>query len=179
VATGYVPILILAAVAGLFAVLSIGASALLRPSRPMAAKTAPYESGITPFRLPAGERFHVKFYVVAMLFIIFDIETIFLFPWAVAYRSLGLFGLIEMVVFIGLVFVAYLFVWQKGGLEWEGPEARARLPRFAWAGGLPSSVERGPGETTVVEPVPVGSATAPAGATALPAMPDAASGGEA
>src|SRR5205823_4946344 len=96
--------------------------------------------------LPATERFPVKFYVLAMLFIIFDIETIFLFPWAVAYRSLGLFGLGEMIVFIGLVFVAYLFVWQKGGLEWEGPERRAVPERFPWAGGMPASVERSPGE---------------------------------
>ena len=121
-ATGYVPILILAAVAALFAVLSIVASALLRPKRPMAAKTAPYESGITPVRLPAGERFHVKFYVVAMLFIIFDIETIFLFPWAVSFRSLGLFGLIEMTVFIGLVFVGYVYIWRKGGFDWGAGE---------------------------------------------------------
>ena len=121
-ATGYVPILILAAVAGLFAVLSIVASALLRPKRPMAAKTAPYESGITPVRLPAGERFHVKFYVVAMLFIIFDIETIFLFPWAVSFRSLGQFGLIEMTVFIGLVFVGYVYIWRKGGFDWGAGE---------------------------------------------------------
>jgi NADH-quinone oxidoreductase subunit A len=60
----------------------------------------------------------VKFYVIAMLFIIFDIETIFLFPWAVAFRQLGLFGLVEMVIFIGLLFVAYVYVWKRGGLEW-------------------------------------------------------------
>ena len=70
-------------------------------------------------RLPGGERFSVKFYVVAMLFIIFDIETIFLFPWAVTFRQLGLFGLIEMAVFIGLVFVAYVYIWKKGGLDWS------------------------------------------------------------
>jgi len=169
VATGYVPILILAAVAALFAVLSIVASALLRPKRPMAAKTAPYESGITPVRLPAGERFHVKFYVVAMLFIIFDIETIFLFPWAVAYRSLGLFGLVEMIVFIGLVFVAYLFVWQKGGLEWEGPDQRPSIERFPWAGRLPSSVEWGPGEIEAAETVGVGSGGAAAAPASAPA----------
>jgi NADH-quinone oxidoreductase subunit A len=151
VSTGYIPIVILAVVAGVFAVLSIMASAALRPKRPMAEKASPYESGITPIRLPASERFPVKFYVVAMLFIIFDIETIFLFPWAVAYRSLGLFGLVEMIVFIGLLFVAYLFVWQKGGLEWEGPERRPTADRFAWAGTLPPDVEHGPGE--VREPV--------------------------
>ena len=70
-------------------------------------------------RLPSGEKFSVKFYVIAMLFIIFDIETIFLFPWAVSFRRLGLFGLIEMAIFIGLVFVAYVYVWRKGGLDWS------------------------------------------------------------
>ncbi len=119
--TGYVPIVILAVLAGAFAVLSIAVSAVLRPKRPNPAKLSPYECGIEPIRLPQSERFPVKFYVVAMLFIIFDIETIFLFPWAVAFRRLGLFGLVEMIVFIGLVFVAYLYIWQKGGLEWEGP----------------------------------------------------------
>jgi hypothetical protein len=89
----------------------------------------------------------VKFYVVAMLFIVFDIETIFLFPWAVAFRGLGVFGLVEMVVFIGLVFVAYLYVWQKGGLEWDAPRrvARVSVPGVT-AGRLPPWVEHGPGE---------------------------------
>jgi NADH-quinone oxidoreductase subunit A len=115
----YLPILILLVVAGAFAVLSLMASALVRPKRPTPAKLAPYECGIEPERIPKGERFPVRFYVVAMLFIIFDIETIFLFPWAVTFRQLGLFGLVEMAVFIGLVFVAYVYVWQKDGLEWE------------------------------------------------------------
>jgi NADH-quinone oxidoreductase subunit A len=123
VTNGYVAVLLFAAVAAAFAVLSLAASAVLRPRRPTPAKLSPYECGITPERLPSSERFPVKFYVVAMLFIIFDVETIFLYPWAVALRSLGLFGLVEMVVFIGLVFVAYVFVFQKGGLEWEGPSA--------------------------------------------------------
>jgi NADH-quinone oxidoreductase subunit A len=120
----YLPIVILAALALLFAVLSLLVSSLLRPRRPTAAKLAPYECGIEPERLPKGERFSVKFYVVAMLFIIFDIETIFLFPWAVGFRQLGLFGLVEMAVFIGLVFVAYVYVWQKGGLDWERDDRR-------------------------------------------------------
>ncbi len=122
----YLPILILAALALLFAVLSLGVSSLLRPNRPTPAKLAPYECGIEPERLPKGERFSVKFYVVAMLFIIFDIETIFLFPWAVGFRRLGLFGLVEMAVFIALVFVAYVYIWQKGGLDWERDERRRR-----------------------------------------------------
>jgi NADH-quinone oxidoreductase subunit A len=149
--TGYVPILVLALLVGAFAVLSLVASALLRPRKYVSAKVAPYESGIEPVRLPKSERFPVKFYVVAMLFIIFDIETIFLFPWAVAFRQLGLFGLVEMVVFIGLVFVAYLYIWQKGGLEWEGPQERR--PSVAEVGGLPAWVERGPGDRPARAPV--------------------------
>jgi NADH-quinone oxidoreductase subunit A len=148
---GFVPIVILGLLIGAFAVLSLGASALLRPSRPNRAKFAPYESGIEPIRLPKSTRFPIKFYVVAMLFIVFDIETIFLYPWAVAFRSLGLFGLVEMLVFIGLVFVAFVYVWQKGGLEWEGPQ---RAPAGTTALGyepLPPVVERGPGERPLVE----------------------------
>jgi NADH-quinone oxidoreductase subunit A len=123
----YLPIVILAALAFVFAVLSLAASALLRPSRPTPAKLAPYECGIEPERLPKGERFSVKFYVSAMLFIIFDIETIFLFPWAVGFRALGLFGLVEMAVFIGLVLVAYVYIWKRGGLDWEQAERRQVL----------------------------------------------------
>ena len=114
----YLPIVVMAALATLFAVGSLTASALLRPNRPNPVKLSAYECGNDPVRLPRGERFSVKFYLVAMLFIIFDIEAIFLFPWAVKFRSLGIFGLGEMAVFIGLVFVAYVYVWRKGGFEW-------------------------------------------------------------
>src|SRR5438067_1701347 len=124
----YLPIALLAGLAFLFAGGSLGASALLRPRKPTPAKVAPYECGIVPERIPRGERFPVKFYLVAMLFIVFDIETIFLFPWAVEFRRLGLFGLVEMVVFIALVLVAYVYVWKTGGLDWgsrvEAPSAR-------------------------------------------------------
>jgi NADH-quinone oxidoreductase subunit A len=109
----------MAGLALLFAVASLGASSLLRPNQPNAVKLSAYECGNDPVRLPRGERFSVKFYVVAMLFIIFDIETIFLFPWAVSFRRLGVFGLGEMAVFIALVFVAYAYVWRKGGLDWS------------------------------------------------------------
>jgi NADH-quinone oxidoreductase subunit A len=115
----YLPIVALGVLAFVFAVLSRGVSRLLRPNRPNPVKLSPYECGNDPIRLPRGERFSVKFYVVAMLFIIFDIETIFLFPWAVAFRELGLFGLGEMTVFIALVFVAYVYIWRKGGLDWS------------------------------------------------------------
>ena len=115
----YLPIVILAALALVFAVASLAASSVLRPNRPNPVKLSAYECGNDPVRLPRGEKFSVKFYVVAMLFIIFDIETIFLFPWAVTFRRLGMFGLGEMAVFIALVFVAYVYVWRKGGLDWS------------------------------------------------------------
>ena len=118
----YLPIIVLAVLAAIFAVASLVASALLAPRKPNPVKLMAYESGNDPVRLPRGQRFSVKFYVVAMLFIIFDIETIFLFPWAIAFRQLGLFGLIEMTIFIGLVFVAYVYVWKKGGFDWAGSE---------------------------------------------------------
>ena len=115
----YLPILLLTILAVVFAVGSLAASSTLRPNHPNLVKLSAYECGNDAIRLPGGERFSVKFYVVAMLFIIFDIETIFLFPWAVAFRGLGLFGLGEMAVFIALVFVAYVYVWRKGGLDWS------------------------------------------------------------
>jgi NADH-quinone oxidoreductase subunit A len=151
---GFVPIVVMAILAGAFAVLSLVASAILRPNRPLPAKEEPYESGIEPVRLPKANRFPVKFYVVAMLFIIFDVETIFLFPWAVEFRSLGLFGLGEMAVFIGLVFVAYLYIWQKGGLEWEEPRRPAR-PALEVAALLPAVLERGPGDRPFRDPAAV------------------------
>jgi NADH-quinone oxidoreductase subunit A len=120
--TDYLPIVVLAALALVFAIGSLAASAMLRPDHPNPVKLSAYECGNDPVRLPRGERFSVKFYVVAMLFIIFDIETIFLFPWAVTFRELGLFGLIEMAVFIGLVAVAYAYIWRKGGFDWAAGE---------------------------------------------------------
>lgn len=147
---GFLPIVLFAGLVGAFVVFSLAASALLRPHKPSSAKLSPYECGITPERLPSSERFPVKFYVVAMLFIIFDIEAIFLYPWAVAFRQLGLFGLVEMIVFIGLVFVAYLYVWQKGGLEWEGPERPAEHER------APVTLAGGPTKPPADEPVGAG-----------------------
>jgi NADH-quinone oxidoreductase subunit A len=119
VLTDYLPIVVMGVLAVVFAVASMAASRLVRPHRPNPVKLSAYECGNDPVRLPGGEKFSVKFYVVAMLFIIFDIETIFLFPWAVTFRQLGIFGLIEMGVFIALVFVAYVYIWRKGGLDWS------------------------------------------------------------
>jgi NADH-quinone oxidoreductase subunit A len=139
--SSYLPVLLLFGVVAAFATLSLIASALLRPMRPTRPKAEPYESGIEVDPVAHGQRFPVKFYIVAMLFIVFDIETIFLFPWALSFRRLGLFGLLEMVVFIALVFVAYVYVWKKGGLDWsEGERRRSiRLAREERALG-----ERGP-----------------------------------
>ncbi|MGH3328855.1 MAG: NADH-quinone oxidoreductase subunit A [Streptomycetales bacterium] len=116
----YVPILALGLVAAGFAVFSVVAGALTGPKRFNRAKLDAYECGIEPTPQPmGGGRFPVKYYLTAMLFIIFDIEIIFLYPWAVAFESLGIFGLVEMVLFILTVFVAYAYVWRRGGLEWD------------------------------------------------------------
>ncbi len=127
--TDYLPIVVMGVLAVLFGVFSLLGSALLRPRKPNPVKLSAYECGNDPVRLPRGERFSVKFYVVAMLFIIFDIETIFLYPWAVTFRQLGLFGLVEMVIFVALVFVAYVYIWRKGGFDWTGDPTPNEPPR--------------------------------------------------
>jgi NADH-quinone oxidoreductase subunit A len=116
----YVPILVLAALAAVFAVFSLVAGAAAGPKRWNRAKLEAYECGIEPTpQARGGGRFPVKYYLTAMLFILFDIEIIFLYPWAVAFNALGVFGLVEMVLFIGAVLVAYAYVWRRGGLEWD------------------------------------------------------------
>ncbi len=116
----YVPILVLMAIAGGFAVFSVGAAALAGPKRYNRAKLDAYECGIEPTPHAAGGgRFPVKYYLVAMLFIVFDIESVFLIPFAVAFDRMGLIALIEMVLFIATVFIAYAYVWRRGGLEWD------------------------------------------------------------
>ena len=116
----YTPVLALALLAAGFAVFSIGAGALAGPKRYNRAKLDAYECGIEPTPQPVGGgRFPVKFYLTAMLFIVFDIEIIFLYPWAVSFDQLGLFGFVEMVMFIGTVFIAYAYVWRRGGLDWD------------------------------------------------------------
>jgi NADH-quinone oxidoreductase subunit A len=116
----YGPILVLVAIGGCFAVLSIAAGALAGPKRYNRAKLEAYECGIEPTPHAAGGgRFPVKYYLVAMLFIVFDIESVFLIPFAVAFDRMGLFALVEMVLFIATVFVAYAYVWRRGGLEWD------------------------------------------------------------
>jgi NADH-quinone oxidoreductase subunit A len=116
----YVPILVLAGLAAVFAVFSVTMGSIAGPKRWNRAKLESYECGIEPTPQPlGGGRFPVKYYLTAMLFIVFDIEIIFLYPWAVAFDSLGLFGLVEMVLFIVTVLVAFGYVWRRGGLEWD------------------------------------------------------------
>jgi NADH-quinone oxidoreductase subunit A len=116
----YAPIIVLGAIAFGFAVFSIGAGALTGPKRFNRAKLDAYECGIEPTPQPVGGgRFPVKYYLTAMLFIVFDIEIVFLYPWAVAFDSLGIFGLVEMVLFILTLLAAYAYVWRRGGLEWD------------------------------------------------------------
>ncbi len=116
----YLPILILLILGFLFAALSFVASSLMAPTkRPTSAKTAPYECGIVPAIEPPT-RFPVRFYLVAMIFIIFDIEIVFLYPWAVIFHQLGSFGLVEVVVFAVVVFISFLFLVSNGALSW-GP----------------------------------------------------------
>ncbi len=117
----YVPILVLFVLAFGFAAFSIAAGALSGPKRYNRAKLEPYECGIQPTPLPAGGgRFPVKYYITAMLFIIFDIEIVFLYPLAVTYGDFaGYIALVEMVLFIATLMVAYVYVWRRGGLEWD------------------------------------------------------------
>ena len=116
----YVPILVLLAIAFGFAMFSIVAGSLSGPKRYNRAKLDAYECGIEPTPHAAGHgRFPIKYYLVAMLFIVFDIESVFLLPYAVGFDRLGMFALVEMVLFIATVFVAYAYVWRRGGLEWD------------------------------------------------------------
>ena len=118
--SNYVPIIGLFALAAAFAVFSVAMAPYVGPRRYNRAKLDAYECGIEPTDQPlTGGRFPVKYYLTAMLFIVFDIETIFLYPWAVASKNLGLLGLIEIVLFIAAVFIAYAYVWRRGGLDWD------------------------------------------------------------
>jgi NADH-quinone oxidoreductase subunit A len=120
----YLPLVVMLVLAAGFVLLSLVTTKLLASARPTPAKAAPYESGIVPKTAPP-ERFPVRFYLVAMIFIVFDIEIVFLYPWAVNYRQLGGFGLVEMLTFALAVFVSFLYMLSRGALDW-GPVKRLR-----------------------------------------------------
>jgi len=120
--SAYIPIILLIVIAGGFAITTATVMTdLIGPKRFNRAKFDAYECGIEPTPLPAGTagRFPIKFYLVAMLFIVFDIEIIFLYPWAQSADALGVFGLVEIGLFIVTVFAAYVYVWRRGGLDWD------------------------------------------------------------
>ena len=123
----YVPIFIFAFVAFLVAAGTLALFYLVRPRNPFKTKLMPYECGITPVG-NARERFSVKFYLVGMLFIVFDIEAIFLYPWAVVYRELKMFGFVEMLIFIVLILSGFYYIWKKGALDWSGSDKYSGKP---------------------------------------------------
>lgn len=125
----YLPILALMVLSGLFASISFGASKLLNPARPTRAKTAPYECGIVDVAEPP-ERFPVRFYLIAMIFIVFDIEIVFFYPFTMIYRSLGGYGLAVIAIFTAAVFESFLYLISKGALDW-GPPRHLRRSRLA------------------------------------------------
>ena len=116
--TDYFPVAIVILIASLIGLGTLMLGMLVRPRRPYAQKLSPYESGNPPVSEPRY-KFSVKFYIVAMLFVVFDVEAVFLYPWAVAYDKLGMFGFVEMILFIFILLIGYVYVWKKGAFEWE------------------------------------------------------------
>ncbi len=123
----YLPVVVLAILAVVFAVGGLATSRLLAPRKPTVAKLSPYECGIVPGR-EAPERFPVRFFLVAMIFIVFDIEIIFLYPWAIIYRDLGPVGLWDVVIFAGAVVVSFAYLLSHGALDWGPAKARPEEP---------------------------------------------------
>ena len=116
--TEYFPVLLFLAVATVVGIALLVLGNVLGPKKPTAAKSAPYECGFEAFE-DARMKFDVRYYLIAILFIIFDLEIAFVIPWAVVFDGLGLFGLAEMGMFIGLLVLGFVYVWKKGALEWE------------------------------------------------------------
>lgn len=114
----YLPIVLLVVIAICFGLGALVLSSFVGPKKPSKIKLQPYECGCDPVG-SARERFSIKFYLIAMLFILFDIEAVFLYPWSILFKKLGMFGLVEMGVFIAILLVGYIYIWKKGALEWE------------------------------------------------------------
>jgi len=114
----YFGILVIFIFAATLSTLFLVLTSLLGPKKPNPAKDMPFETGVKPFELPTG-RHSVKFYVAGMLFVLFDVELIFFFPWAVLYRRLGLFGFVEMIFFLLVLVLGFVYAWRKGALEWK------------------------------------------------------------
>jgi NADH-quinone oxidoreductase subunit A len=113
----FVPIFIFIGVIAVLLPLTLMLAKLVRPSNPNKVKLMPYECGIDPIDNARG-RYTVRYYIIAILFVVFDVETIFLFPWAVKFKALGLFGFVEILIFLAILIAGYIWVWKKGALEW-------------------------------------------------------------
>ena len=114
----YIPILLFIGIALALGAVALVVGSFIRPSRPYRAKLAPYESG-SPLFSDARIQFPMRYYIIAMLFVIFDVEIIFMIPWAIRFQSLGLLGLIEMLVFLSILLAGFWYAWKKGALEWD------------------------------------------------------------
>ena len=114
----YLPILVFLVIAGLIGAIAMGLGFVIGPRRPDSEKTSPYECGFEAFE-DARMKFDVRYYLVAILFIIFDLEIAFLFPWAVALREIGMFGFVAMLLFLGILVIGFIYEWRKGALQWE------------------------------------------------------------
>ena len=114
----YWPVIIYLVVAIAFGVVTISVGYLFRPSKPDASKLSPYECGCPPVG-DAREKFSVRFYIIAMLFVLFDLEAVFMYPWAISFDKLGMVGIVEMALFILILLVGYIYAWKKGALEWD------------------------------------------------------------
>ncbi len=113
----YIPIFVFVGVIAVLLPLTLLAAKLVRPENPTKTKLMPYECGIDPIDNARG-RYTVRYYIIAILFVVFDVETIFLFPWAVRFKALGLFGFVEILIFLAILIAGYIWVWKKGALEW-------------------------------------------------------------
>jgi NADH-quinone oxidoreductase subunit A len=116
--TEYIGIVVVFVLAAAFAAVNVGLASVLGPKKPSAVKSEAFECGQPALSVPAG-RVSIKFYLVAILFIVFDVELVFLYPWAVAYRALGLAGLAEMIIFLGVLMVGFFYAWDNGALDWQ------------------------------------------------------------
>lgn len=144
--TDFGRILIFVLIGALFTAGGLIASWLLRPRRPYPEKLSTYECGEEPVGQP-WVRFNIRFYVVALIFIVFDVEVVFLFPWALVFKELGMFAFVEMAVFLGILIVGYAYVWRKGDLDWDKPSPK--VPRYVKGIGVVSETD-----ATIEEQVP-------------------------
>jgi len=115
----YLPVFLMAGVVSVVALMILKISSLLRPSHPYAEKNQPYECGVEPIGAAAVGQVKIHYFIIAIVFIIFEVETLFLFPWAVVLNEIGLFGYIEMLIFIFLLLIGFIYAWVRGALEWQ------------------------------------------------------------